>query len=50
MTNFDIQIEAMEQRRHEEQNRAINAELLLSLRTRTREEVIADMFKLLLEN
>lgn len=50
MTKFDIYIEEMEQRRQEERNRAINEELLWSLRTRTREEVIADMVSILSEN
>lgn len=50
MTKFETQIEQMEQRRQEERNRAINEELLWSLRTRTREEVIEDMVRLLSKN
>lgn len=43
MTGFEGYIERMEARRRERREEALNFELLTSLRTRTREEVIADM-------
>ena len=45
MTKFDGYIERMEQRRKQRREEAFDFELLTSLQTRTREEVIADMVK-----
>ena len=43
MTKFDGYIERMEQRRKAQREEAFDFELLTSLQTRTREQVIADM-------
>ena len=45
MTKFDGYIERMEERRKARREEAFNYELLTSLQTRTREEVLADMVK-----
>ena len=45
MTKFDGYIERMEQRRKQRREEAFDFELLTSLQTRTREEVLADMIK-----
>ena len=47
MTGFEGYIERMEARRKARKEEEINFELLTSLRTRTREEVIADMMQVL---
>jgi hypothetical protein len=47
MTGFESYIERMEARRKARKEEEINFELLTSLRTRTREEVIADMMQVL---
>lgn len=47
MTGFESYIERMEARRKARKEEEINFELLASLRTRTREEVIADMMQVL---
>lgn len=43
MTKFEGYIERMEEKRRERREEALNFELLTSLQTRTREEVIAEM-------
>ena len=45
MTKFDGYIERMEQRRKQRREDELNFELLTSLQTRTKEEVVADMIK-----
>lgn len=45
MTGFERYIERMEARRKARKEEELNFELLTSLRTRTREEVIADMMQ-----
>ena len=47
MTGFESYIERMEARRKARKEEEINFELLTSLRTRTREEVITDMMQVL---
>lgn len=47
MTGFESYIERMEAQRKARKEEEINFELLTSLRTRTREEVIADMMQVL---
>lgn len=47
MTGFESYIERMEARRKARKEEEINFELWTSLRTRTREEVIADMMQVL---
>ena len=43
MTKFDVLVEKMEQARFEKRNEEINRRLAVSLHTRTREEVVAQM-------
>ena len=43
MTKFDGYIERMEEKRRARREEALNFELLTSLQTRTKEEVIAEM-------
>ncbi len=45
MTRFESYVERMEERRRARREEELNLELLTSLRTRTREEVIADMLQ-----
>ena len=45
MTKFDGYIERIEQRRKQRREDELNFELLTSLQTRTKEEVVADMIK-----
>lgn len=47
MTKFDGYVEKIEKRRQAEKDRALDAWLLHSLRTRSKEEVLIEMQKIL---
>ncbi len=43
-TKFDVFVEGLEERRFQAKNEEINRALALSLRTKTREEVVNELF------
>ncbi len=45
MTKFDFYVEKLEQQRREERETAVNAELWGALHTKTKEEVVAELFE-----
>lgn len=45
MTKFDLYVEKLEMQRREEREAALNAELLCSLHTRTKEETLDELFE-----
>ena len=45
MTKFDCYVERLEEKRREEREAGVNAELLRSLKTRTKQETVAALYE-----